>query len=127
MVSWPIIFISMFLVIPSLNKTLIHEIPHFTVDALLGMSFVFLVALSLPHVAAFAATYIRWGAIPVAIGAIFLVFFALSFTLGCAATTVGGSGTEISFYLLISNLVFASICAGCQIGVHKRIRELACK
>lgn len=76
----------------------------------------------IPHYAALAALYVRWGAVPVAIGTAFGLYFAIAM-----AAMVLDPMRGISELWVFYGLSFLMVCgcAGCQIGILLRLHALS--
>ena len=76
----------------------------------------------IPHFSALVAGYVRWGAVPMAIGMAFGVYFAI---IGTMFTFVAGGTPD--FALGIWTIVMVVMCLGCHIGVLLRVQSLGAK
>lgn len=92
----------------------------------------FLYAALVPSYAALAALYVRWGAVPLAIGLTIATYMATSFIVvflmfatGAFASPMGGLG--ITGIMTIAILLFGALNAGCHMGVLLRFQALAAK
>jgi hypothetical protein len=79
----------------------------------------------IPHFAPFVALYVRWGAVPLAIGLTFGVYFAIvscMFMMGPSR-----SQANMDAYLFISTIVLICVCVACHVGVPLRVHALGAK
>lgn len=76
-----------------------------------------------PHFAALAALYVRWGAVPVGFGMTVVVYFMI---VGCMWLT-GGPGNPNGIFFTIMTLVMMVICGVCHLGVLLRVQWLTAK
>lgn len=76
-----------------------------------------------PHFAALAALYVRWGAVPVAFGMTVIVYFMI---VGCIMIT-GPRGNPGDIFFTVISLVMLIICGFCHVGVLLRVQALTAK
>lgn len=86
-----------------------------------GYLLVLLFAL-IPHFAAVSATYLRWGAVPMAIGLTIGIYFAI-----IGAVILFGRGDPGEIFFAVLTIVATCICIGCHIGTLLRIQTLGAK
>ena len=73
-----------------------------------------------PHIAPLAATCVRWGAVPIAIGATICIFT----TIVSAVSDLNGLGLGDDLFFHVATFAMFCICFGCHIGVLLRVRAL---
>jgi len=76
----------------------------------------------IPHFAIFTALYVRWAAVPLAIGLTFGVYFAI---LGFLGLSVPAISNEV--LLGIATFLMVCVCGVCHIGVLLRVQALGAK
>ncbi len=77
----------------------------------------------IPHFAALVSLYVRWGAVPIAIGMTIGAYFAVFATVMIFQTV---RSTDYLFECILGFVLFC-ICLGCHIGVLLRVQALAAK
>jgi ABC-type Na+ efflux pump permease subunit len=78
--------------------------------------------LLIPHFAPLVALYVRWGAVPLAIGMAFGAYFAV--IAGMYFAVPMRSQATMDGYLFFATLMMISICVGCHIGILLRVQTL---
>ncbi|MBS0201955.1 MAG: hypothetical protein JSS49_03585 [Planctomycetes bacterium] len=87
--------------------------------------------LLLPHLTAVIALVVRWGATPLAIGAMYAIQMVESMVLAVlfvvlGALSGGGGGAEMAYgILLLMVVVNIALCVGCHFEVLRRFRKLS--
>jgi ABC-type Na+ efflux pump permease subunit len=76
----------------------------------------------IPHFSPLAATILRWGAVPLAIGLTIGVYFAIL----AGIVLLGNGNPGVLFFNALTFLMIV-ICLGCHIGTLLRIQTLAAK
>lgn len=83
----------------------------------------------IPHFAALLALYVRWGAVPLAIGLTIAVYFIGGACISsiALATMAGGSQTHIEVMLFLCDACLIGLCVGCHVNILLRVQQLAAK
>ena len=90
------------------------------------MALMFSYLLLLPHLAAAYALLIRWGAVPLAIGSLYVLGLLQTFVMQLVFFSLNARSMD-SYALFMSVITVANIllCVGCHLFVLRRFRKLA--
>jgi len=108
------------------NSPLTSNGPYEWSVFMMGILIFILFLALIPHFAALAALYVRWGAVPLAIGMTFGVYMGLMMLIVTGSLLFVGNFEPLVFMGLIAIFLFG-LCGGCHLGILLRVQALAAK